>query len=73
MIRGSRFWGQVRPGEAHTVRVDHKRRRRGRYRLVAQVLTNGLGYFSFRLPGRRPGYYRYSWGTAAPLFGRRSA
>ena len=63
VIRGNRFWGQVRPGQSHTVRVDHKRRRRGRYRLVAQVLTNGMGYFSFRLPGRRPGYYRYSWGS----------
>jgi hypothetical protein len=63
VITGSRFWGQVRPGEGHTVRVDHKRTRRGRYRLVAQVLTNRLGYFGFRLPGRRPGYYRYSWGS----------
>ena len=63
VIRGNRFWGQVRPGEGHTVTVDHKRTRRGRFRLVAQVLTNRLGYFSFRLPGRRPGYYRYSWGS----------
>lgn len=63
VITGSRFWGQVRPGERHTVRVHHKRTRRGRYRLVAQVLTNRMGYFAFRLPGRRPGYYRYAWGS----------
>jgi hypothetical protein len=63
VITGSRFWGQVRPGTSHTVRVEHKRTRRGRYRLVAQVLTNRLGYFGFRLRGRRPGFYRYSWGS----------
>jgi len=62
VIRGNRFWGQVRPGADYTVQVEHKRRRRGSYRLVAQVLTNRMGYFAFRLPGRRPGYYRYRWG-----------
>ena len=63
VIRGNRFWGHIRPGESHTVRVHHKRTRRARYRLVAQVLTNVRGYFSFRLPGRRPGYYRYTWSS----------
>jgi hypothetical protein len=63
VITGSRFWGQVRPGTSHTVRIERKATRRGRYRLVAQVLTNDLGYFGFRLAGRRPGYYRYSWGS----------
>ncbi len=59
VISRDRFWGQVRPGGAHTVRVQRKASRRGRWRLVAQVPTNRLGYFSFRLRGRKPGYYRY--------------
>jgi hypothetical protein len=61
VITGNRFWGHVRPGGAHTVRVEHRARRGGRFRLVAQVLTNSRGFFSFRLPGRRPGYYRYTY------------
>ncbi len=59
VIRKDRFWGQVRPGGAHTVRVQRKATSRGRWRLVAQVPTNRLGYFSFRLRGRKRGYYRY--------------
>ena len=61
VITGNRFWGHVRPGGAHTVRVEHRRERGGRFRLVAQVLTNRRGFFSFRLPGRRPGDYRYTY------------
>ena len=63
VIRRDRFWGQVRPGAGHVVTVEHKRRRSGRYRLVARVLTNSRGYFAFRLRGRKRGYYRYRWGT----------
>ena len=59
VIRGDRFWGQVRPGGAHTVRVQRRATARGPWRLVAQVLTDRLGYFTFRLRGRRPGVYRY--------------
>ena len=59
VIDGNRFWGQVRPGTRHTVRVQRKATRSGRWRLVAQVPTSSAGYFSFRLPGRKPGYYRY--------------
>lgn len=59
VISGDRFWGQVRPGGAHTVRVQRKATARGSWRLVAQVPTNRLGYFSFRLRGRKAGYYRY--------------
>ena len=69
VITGSRFWGQIRPGGSHTVRVEHKRTKRGRYRLVAQVLTNARGYFAFRLRGRRPGFYRYRWGSPARFSG----
>jgi hypothetical protein len=61
IIKGDRFWGQVRPGARHSVRVEHRRRSGARWRRVAQVLTNGRGYFSFRLPGRRAGQYRYTY------------
>lgn len=61
VISGSHFWGQVRPGGGHTVRVVHRRSQRRPWRLVAQVLTNSDGYFSFTLPGRRRGEYRYSY------------
>ena len=59
VISGDRFWGQVRPGTGHTVRVQRKPTARGSWRLVAQVPTDRLGYFTFRLRGRKPGYYRY--------------
>jgi hypothetical protein len=59
VIRGDRFWGQVRPGTGHTVRVQRKPKGGGSWRLVAQVPTDRLGYFTFRLRGRKPGTYRY--------------
>ena len=59
VISGNRFWGQVRPRGAHTVRVQRAPRRAGPFTTVAQVRTNRRGYFSFNLPGRRSGYYRY--------------
>jgi len=61
VITGDRFWGHVRPGGAHTVRVEHRRRPNSKFRLVAQLLTNERGYFSRRLPGRKPGQYRYRY------------
>ena len=61
VITGDRFWGHVRPGGSHTVRLEHRRSRGSRFRMVAQVLTNSAGYFSFRLRGRRPGEYRYRY------------
>ena len=61
VIKGERFFGHVRRGGAHRVRVERRARRGAGFRLVAQVLTNRLGYFSFRLPGRRPGEYRYRY------------
>jgi hypothetical protein len=61
IVDGESFWGQVRPGARHSVRVEHRRRAGARWRRVAQVLTNGRGYFSFRLRGRRAGQYRYSY------------
>ena len=59
VISGNRFWGHVRPGGRHTVRIQRTASRGGRYRTVAQVITNSRGYFSFRLPGRRRGLSRY--------------
>jgi len=71
VITGDRFWGHVRPGGAHSVRVEYRRRPNARFRLVAQLLTNERGYFSRRLPGRNPGQYRYRYtepaGTSAVL------
>lgn len=62
VISGDRFWGQVRPGGSHTVRVEHRRSRGGRFRFAGvQVVTKPNGYFSFRLRGRRPGEYRYRY------------
>ncbi|CAN5155384.1 hypothetical protein BH20ACT20_BH20ACT20_10910 [soil metagenome] len=69
VITGDRFWGHVRPGGAHTVRVEYRRRPKAKFRLVAQVLTNELGYFSFRLPGRKPGKYRYRYTEPAGTSG----
>ena len=69
VIVGDRFWGHVRPGGAHTVRVEYRRGPRARFRLVAQVPTNELGYFSFRLEGRKPGKYRYRYTEPAGVSG----
>jgi len=67
VITGNRFWGQVRPGADHTVRVQRRVGRR--WQLVAQVVTSRLGTFSFSLPGRRPGFYRYVYDRPAGTSG----
>ncbi len=69
VITGDRFWGHVRPGGAHTVRVEYRRRPKDRFELVAQLLTNKRGYFSRRLPGRNPGQYRYRYAQPAGTSG----
>lgn len=75
VITKDRFWGQVRPGGEHSVRVLRAAERGAPWRLVAQVRTNTKGYFNFRLPGRRAGYYRYTYtspsGASATLRVRR--
>ncbi len=75
VITGDRFWGQVRPGGAHTVQVEYRRRPSDGFHVLAKVLTNELGYFSFPLPGRNPGQYRYRYtdpaGTSGVLTVRR--
>jgi hypothetical protein len=60
VISGSRFWGQVRPGGAHTVAIQHKSVRAAPYRTVRQVRTDAHGYFAVRLRRAR-GYYRYRY------------
>lgn len=69
VITGNRFWGQVRPGTGHTVRVQRRDSQRGPWHLVAQVITSRLGYFSFNLPGRKPGTYRYVYDRPAGTSG----
>lgn len=59
VIAGSRFWGQARPGGAHTVQIQH-RSGRGAFRTVRRVTTDGAGYFSVRL-ARRRGQWRYAF------------
>jgi hypothetical protein len=58
VIAGSRFWGQARPGGAHTVTIQH-RSGRGAFRAVRRVTTDGAGYFSVRL-ARKRGKWRYA-------------
>jgi hypothetical protein len=60
VIAGSRFWGQVRPGGAHTVSLQFRRRRRGRFNTVRRAHTNRQGYFSVRLR-RRHGFWRFRY------------
>jgi len=69
VIKGDRFFGHVRRGGAHRVRVERRSRRGAPFRMVAQVLTNGGGYFSFRLRGRRAGEYRYTYDAPAGTSG----
>ena len=69
VIEGQRFFGHVRRGGAHRVRVERRQRRGAPFRMVAQVLTNQAGYFSFRLPGRRAGEYRYRYEDPAGTSG----
>jgi hypothetical protein len=60
VIAGSRFWGQVRPGGAHTVSIQFRRRRSGRFNTVRRAHTNRQGYFSVRLK-RRHGFWRFRY------------
>jgi hypothetical protein len=60
VIAGSRFWGQVRPGGAHTVELQRRGSRRGRFRRVRRVRTTSRGYFSVRMRRRR-GQWRFRY------------
>lgn len=59
VIDGSRFWGQVRPGGRHSVRLQY-RRRGGRFRTIKRARTDSAGYFRVRAK-RRKGQYRYTY------------
>jgi hypothetical protein len=59
VIAGSRFWGQVRPGGRHTVRLQY-RRRGGRFHTIKRGRTDRAGYFRLRAR-RRKGQYRYTY------------
>ena len=59
VIAGSRFWGQVRPGGAHVVELQH-RAGGGAFRTVRRVRTNASGYFSVR-QRRRRGQWRFRY------------
>lgn len=58
--RTATVWGQVRPGNAHTVTVE-RRRGRGGYRKLRTLTTNSQGYFSFRTTVRGKTSYRFSY------------
>jgi hypothetical protein len=56
-----RFWGQARPGGAHVVAIEFRRGRRGKYKQLKRLRTDGRGYFAVRLRARS-GYFRYRYG-----------
>ena len=59
VLAGSRLWGQVRPGGAHMVAIERRAPGRRRFRVVRQVATDGLGYFT--APARGGGSWRFRW------------
>jgi hypothetical protein len=59
VITGDRFWGQVRRGSRSKILVQRKRGRG--YFTTFQGTANSRGYFSFHLPGRKAGKYRYKY------------
>jgi hypothetical protein len=56
VVRGGRFWGQVRPGGAHTVAIQVHRG--GAWFTIRRARTNGRGYFNVG-GARRGSLYRY--------------
>jgi hypothetical protein len=69
VISGRRFWGQVRPGTDHVVRIQ--RRAGGSFRTVRRLRTDSRGFFSVRLRGRTGTYrYAYDGGRSRPLRAR---
>ena len=59
--RNGRLWGQVRPGGAHTVTVERKRRN-GTWTPFATTTTNRRGYWALRRPLSKTSSYRYRAG-----------
>jgi hypothetical protein len=60
VVSGGALWGQVRPGGAHAVTIQHRAGRRGSFRTVRRVQTDSRGYFRVRLR-RRSGSWRFRY------------
>jgi len=59
-----RFWGQVRPGDAHRVRLQ--RRLQGAWATVRILQTDPSGYWSADVVVRAPGDFRFSYELPRP-------
>jgi hypothetical protein len=59
--RLGRAWGQVRPGFGHTVTLLRRSAGQPEFSTVAELPTNGAGYFSRPLFVDRRAEYRFSW------------
>lgn len=55
----ARFWGQVRPGGVHRVRLQ--RRLRGTWRTLRELETNAFGYWATELALRSAGTFRFTY------------
>jgi hypothetical protein len=67
----SRLWGQVRPGGAHTVLVQRRRRAQSAWRPFARVATDARGYWSLNRRLTRGASYRYQAAGATSATRRR--
>jgi hypothetical protein len=59
--RKARLWGQVRPGDAHTVTVQRRAPGRKAWTLVRTVRTSFRGYWTFTRTVTVPTDFRYIW------------
>jgi hypothetical protein len=60
VISGRRFWGQVRPGGAHSVQIQFRASRHADFGTVRNIQTDARGYFRVTL-NRRRGQWRYRY------------
>ncbi|MEA2289673.1 MAG: hypothetical protein QOD55_1670 [Solirubrobacteraceae bacterium] len=66
--RLARLWGQVRPGDAHTVTVQRRSPGSARWTAVRSLRTDSRGVFTMRVRVTRRLDYRFTWrpeGSAA--------
>jgi cellulase (glycosyl hydrolase family 5) len=56
------FWGQARPGGAHTITIEYSKSSNGPFSLVTRLRSDSNGYFLTRLTPAT-GYYRYGYDT----------
>lgn len=75
--RQVRLWGQVRPGDQHSVTVERRRVDRTRWTTLRTLTTDRNGSWKLDQPLRSAVEYRYSWQPfdeyGAPLGLRRSS